>query len=54
MTELSVCGGDAALRQITLTTCYHSYHFLLLILMRRRILTLEYGQPLHMFLVELV
>jgi len=53
-TELSVCGGDAALCQITLTTCYQSYHVLLLILMRRRILTLEYGQPLHMFLVELV
>ena len=25
-TELSKCGGDAALRQITLTTCLH-YHY---------------------------
>ena len=25
MTELSVCGGDAALCQITLTTCYYYY-----------------------------
>jgi len=23
MTEPSICGGDAALCQITLTTCYH-------------------------------
>jgi len=25
MTELSMCGGDAALCQITLTTCYYYY-----------------------------
>jgi len=26
MTEPSMCGGDAALCQITLTTCYSCYH----------------------------
>jgi len=26
-TELSMCGGDAALCQITLTTCYYNHRF---------------------------
>jgi len=28
MAELYVCGGDAALCQITLTTCYSCYYYI--------------------------
>ena len=31
-TELSMCGGDAAFRQITLTICYHYHHHYQLLL----------------------